>query len=134
MVPRTWDEALEYIKQLEDALKGCSMGVPCWALTPTEWEMLTLMINREFVTHEAMSLVTDSDQDVNKVRVCKIRKKLTLAGLGNPIQLKWGSGYWISSEDKKKLHQAMEAERATDTAAPITSSEARHASSSLRAL
>ncbi len=118
--PRTLDEALLRIEELEALLLGPDLSLPKLGMTKTEWKVFLLLMRREIVSNDGIYTMlygcdVDREPDITKIYVHKIRKKL--GALGAVIRTKWGLGYFIAAEDKKRLRQLMEAESAPDATA-----------------
>lgn len=81
--------------------------------TPLEAAMFAMMMRRDEVTKPQLHSVIEACRDPNKetteikmvdVMICKLRKKLPA---GVKIQTMWGSGYFISKEDRNLIFQLL---------------------------
>jgi DNA-binding response OmpR family regulator len=77
--------------------------------TPGQWKILPLLTFREHVSYESLITSTWNDpdgeppsaKDTIKAQVSKLRKKLSKFEIRiNPV---WGSGYYLSREDRTKI-------------------------------
>ncbi len=119
MQPRTLEEALYRIEELERLLDAKPSRPPLWRTTKMEWKILHILLSRDLARHDALFTLLyggDSERgyEIIKVYVCKLRRKL--AWLGVQIHVQWGEGYYMTKEDKEKVQRAMENEYASNAA------------------
>lgn len=116
-VERENESLRERIGALEAAL-GMLIKVPVTlglGLSPTEGQMLGMLLARDFVSREAFHVALyqgrASAEDVPEIKIidvlmCKIRAKLKPI-CGAKIETKWGEGYYIRATDKAVLRAAI---------------------------
>lgn len=79
-----------------------------WRLTPSEEDILGVMVNREVATYDAMLTVLysakgrpEAAQKILQVFICRLRKKLEPFGV--KIHTFWGRGWSLSPETRASL-------------------------------
>lgn len=110
-LPETYEEALERIAQLEDALGQRKICPTNLQLTPTQARIVGLLAARGWVRRDSMMMVlysdrSDKDQprpDILGKLIFDVRKKLRKAGI--KIETAHGDGYYCNTADRKKLQE-----------------------------
>lgn len=100
----------ERIAYLESSL-GLDFLAPAeYGLTPKESAVLGVLMSRELAKKETVMLAVYQDMDTPEIKIvdvfiCKIRKKLEPFGLG--IETRWGLGYYLTPDTKRKIEARM---------------------------
>lgn len=101
------------IPQLQDQIR-----IRALKLTPEQTRILSLLLKREITTleilYESYSHRFDAPlflPNLVRVHIYNLRRKLT--PLGVKIKKVWGIGYSISADDKKRIHEILEAANAS---------------------
>lgn len=120
--PAQCQPLLERIELLEHEL-GMKTDLPPELDIPKNMgALLTMLLKREIITRQGALLAIYSgmrnawdqepDPKIVDVFVCKLRGKLKNYGI--KISCKWGFGYFIDSENKRKLRELIARSRAVE--------------------
>jgi two-component system, cell cycle response regulator CtrA len=122
--PRPWPQErnalMDRIDQLETEL-GIRADIPPMIGVPRNMgRLLAMLLKREVVTREGALLAIYSgmpntwdkepDPKIIDVFICKLRTRLKKYGI--KVSCKWGLGYFMDGENKKKLRELIAQSRA----------------------
>lgn len=114
------DVLLNRIDQLETEL-GLRLDVPPeFAVTRNMGRLLAMLLKREVVTRDGALVAIysgmpntwdkDPDPKIIDVFICKLRVRLRKYGI--KVSCKWGLGYFMDGENKRKLRELIAQTRA----------------------
>jgi two-component system cell cycle response regulator CtrA len=124
--PPSSDALLDRIDMLESEL-GMKVDMPPeFAITRNMGALLAMLLKREVVTREGALLAIysgmpntwdkDPDPKIIDVFICKLRVRLRKYGI--KVSCKWGLGYFMDGENKRKLRELI-AKTREDAAAQV---------------
>lgn len=98
----------ETVHRLREALTETRLLPREWRLTPSEENILGVMVNREVGTYEALLTALylakgrpEACQKILQVFICRLRKKVEPYGV--EIRTIWGRGWALSPESRASL-------------------------------
>jgi two-component system, cell cycle response regulator CtrA len=133
--PRTLEDALARLRDIQRALTEDDWLPPEWQLTPTETAFLnTLAAARRVHSRESLWTILYGDDpeggpeaNLISVMVYKLRSKLRPFGIA--IETQWGNGYCLTEESRRYILALKQGERPEPLPpAPLT----RHERATLR--
>lgn len=101
------DELRERVSQLEAALGRQEWSPEAWGLSRQESRIICCLALRELAVMEILKMaaatpggIEPGPQDIH-VHICRIRRKL--ARFGIEIKTRWGVGYFLEAETRKRV-------------------------------